>query len=159
MRRLRHPEPWRINLCPPPQRGGFAALSRRFIVRATNPDIRRSFSRPPYRRSVMGAALALAALLATTQSCSRAPESPEGLSRSEEPLVLRRQRVVSLTPSITHIVQGLGRGDRLVGTSRHGSVEGVPVVADMEPRIEAILKVDPDLVPVSYTHLTLPTKA
>ena len=115
-------------------------------MRATNPDIRRSFSRLVHGHSLAGVALVLATLLATTLGCSRSPESPQGLSEGSEPLVLRRQRVVSLTPSITHLVQGLGRGDRLVGTSRHGSVEGVPIVADLEPRIEAILKVDPDLV-------------
>ena len=78
--------------------------------------------------------------------CSREPANVAHSSEETPQLVLRRQRVVSLTPSITHLVQGLGRGDRLVGTSRHSQLEGVAIVADLEPRIEAILKVDPDLV-------------
>ena len=78
--------------------------------------------------------------------CSREPANVGHSSEETPQLVLQRQRVVSLTPSITHLVEGLGRGDRLVGTSRHGQLEGVAIVADLEPRIEAILKVDPDLV-------------
>jgi ABC-type Fe3+-hydroxamate transport system substrate-binding protein len=56
--------------------------------------------------------------------------------------------VVSLTPSVTLLVQGLGRGDRLVGTSRFGAIEGVPVVADVRPHVEAVLAANPDLVVV-----------
>jgi iron complex transport system substrate-binding protein len=146
MRCLRRPEPWRINRFPAPTTRGSAALSRRFIVRATNPHIRLSLYWSGRSSSGTRRALVWITLLIGLVGCSRAPENSGLNSEDPAPLVLRRQRVVSLTPSITHLVQGLGRGDRLVGTSRHGQLEGVPIVADLEPRIEAILKVDPDLV-------------
>ena len=115
-------------------------------MRATNPHIRPALH--GRSRSSFGPRRGLVwiALLAGLVGCSRAPEDGSRTRDPSAPLVIERQRVVSLTPSITHLVQGLGRGDRLVGTSRHGRLEGVPVVADLEPRIEAILKVDPDLV-------------
>ncbi len=146
MRRLRHPEPWRINLSSAPATGDPAALNRRFVVRATNPTIRSSFLTPGRAPRATALALVLATALAGAVGCSRASENSSGSAEPTNKPVVQRQRVVSLTPSITHLVQGLGRGDRLVGTSRHGAVEGIAIVADLQPRIEAILKVDPDLV-------------
>ena len=60
-------------------------------------------------------------------------------------------RVVSLLPSLTESVHALGASDRLVGVDRYSDwpplVEALPRLGGMDdPRIEAIVALDPDLV-------------
>jgi ABC-type hemin transport system substrate-binding protein len=89
---------------------------------------------------------AIGVLLVLAAGCSRVDTESQPAQPEPPRIHVERQRVVSLTPSVTLLIQGLGRGDRLVGTSRYAGVEGVPVVADVRPHVEAILAADPDLV-------------
>ena len=64
------------------------------------------------------------------------------------------RRIVSLAPSSTEIVVALGAGDRLVGIDRYSdypeSVRSLPQVGtDMEPSLEKILAMRPDVVLVA----------
>jgi iron complex transport system substrate-binding protein len=60
------------------------------------------------------------------------------------------QRIVSLAPSTTEALYAIGAGDRLVGRSRFSDfppeAKSLPVVGDVEPDLEAILQLKPDLV-------------
>lgn len=60
------------------------------------------------------------------------------------------RRVVTLTPSLTDVVLALGAGDRLVGVSRFDErpeVSRLPRVGGfVDPSVEAVLAVHPDLV-------------
>jgi iron complex transport system substrate-binding protein len=60
------------------------------------------------------------------------------------------QRVVSLAPSLTDIVLGLGAQERLVGVSRFDDdarVKGLPRVGGLlDPNLEAVVQLHPDLV-------------
>lgn len=55
-------------------------------------------------------------------------------------------RVVSLAPSLTQMVVGLGRAERLVGVTRYCDAPGVPVVGDARPQVERVLAARPALV-------------
>ena len=59
-------------------------------------------------------------------------------------------RIVSLAPSTTEALFAIGAGDRLVGRSRFcefpPEARALPVVGDVEPDLEAILELRPDLV-------------
>jgi len=84
----------------------------------------------------------LAALLLTVACGSEpAPDAPRGPAR----------RVVSLAPSITETIYGLGEQARLVGVCAHcdhpPEVTAVPRVGGyLAPSVEAVLAVEPDLV-------------
>ncbi len=60
------------------------------------------------------------------------------------------QRIVSLAPSTTEAIFAIGAGDRLVGRTRFcdypPAALALPSVGDVEPDLEAILDVRPDLV-------------
>ncbi|MGA7123728.1 MAG: cobalamin-binding protein [Polyangiaceae bacterium] len=60
------------------------------------------------------------------------------------------RRVVSLAPSTTEALFAIGAGDRVVGRSRFcdfpPEAKALPIVGDVEPDIEAILELRPDLV-------------
>ncbi|HZU82232.1 MAG TPA: helical backbone metal receptor [Polyangiaceae bacterium] len=59
-------------------------------------------------------------------------------------------RVVSLAPSMTEALFAIGAGDRVVGRSRFcdypPEARALPVVGDLEPDLEAIVALHPDLV-------------
>ncbi len=78
-------------------------------------------------------------------SCSRSDRSPAaGLGAGGA------RRVVSLAPSTTEALFAIGAGDRVVGRSRFcefpPEVKALPIVGDVEPDLEAILELRPDLV-------------
>lgn len=80
-------------------------------------------------------------LLAALVACS-APPTPQDSHAAA-------RRVVSLAPAITAILVELGVADRLVGVTRYCTLPpgtSVPVVGDLEPRPEAIMATEPDLV-------------
>jgi iron complex transport system substrate-binding protein len=60
------------------------------------------------------------------------------------------RRIVSLAPSTTEGLFAIGAGDRLVGRSRFcefpPEAKALPIVGDVEPDLEAILDLRPDLV-------------
>jgi iron complex transport system substrate-binding protein len=60
------------------------------------------------------------------------------------------RRIVSLNPSTTEGLFAIGAGDRVVGRSRFcdfpPEARALPVVGDVEPDLEAILELRPDLV-------------
>ncbi len=60
------------------------------------------------------------------------------------------RRIVSLAPSTTEALFAIGAGDRLVGRSRFcefpAEAKRLPIVGDVEPDLEAILELEPDLV-------------
>ena len=100
---------------------------------------------------VCGAALALADGIAVTDMHGR-----------EITLDAPATRIVALTPSDCEILCAIGGGDALVGRGKYcdypESVTELPVVqSGAETNIEEILALEPQIVPVSYTHLTLPT--
>jgi iron complex transport system substrate-binding protein len=84
----------------------------------------------------------LAVAASAIVACSR-PE-PAGL----EPGGARR--IVSLAPSTTEALFAIGAGDRVVGRSRFcdfpPEARALPIVGDVEPDLEAILELRPDLV-------------
>jgi iron complex transport system substrate-binding protein len=72
-------------------------------------------------------------------------------SRSHEPLPAgEAHRIVSLGPSTTEALFAIGAGDRLVARSRYcdwpPEATKLPAVGGLEPDIEAILQLGPDLV-------------
>jgi iron complex transport system substrate-binding protein len=83
-----------------------------------------------------------AIVVATIAACSRgeAPAMRLGGAR----------RIVSLNPSTTEVLFAIGAGDRVVGRSRYcdypPEAAALPVVGDVEPNLEAILELEPDLV-------------
>jgi iron complex transport system substrate-binding protein len=60
------------------------------------------------------------------------------------------RRIVSLAPSTTEALFAIGAGDRLVGRSRFcdfpPEATSLPIVGDVEPDLEAVLALRPDLV-------------
>lgn len=80
----------------------------------------------------------------------------EGGDRGDAPIpdVAARaapRRIVSLMPTATEILFGLGAGDRLVGRTRWGvhppAARRIPDIGDgIRPSLEAVLSRDPDLV-------------
>jgi iron complex transport system substrate-binding protein len=67
------------------------------------------------------------------------------------------QRIVSLAPSITESLFELGLGDKIVGVTRYcrfpGEVKDIAKVGGfLDPNIEAILRVKPDLVVTSIDN-------
>ena len=60
------------------------------------------------------------------------------------------RRIVSLNPSTTEALFAIGAGDRVVGRSRFcdfpPEAASLPIVGDVEPDLEAILELRPDLV-------------
>ena len=85
-------------------------------------------------RLLLTPALIAGALAACEPRADQAPQ-PDG-----------PPRVVSLTPALTEVVVALGRADWLAGVTRHGAVEGVPVVGDMRPDRERVLAQRPDRI-------------
>ena len=94
----------------------------------------------PTTQLTLTATLALAALLGASSGCARpAPSSPD---RADAP----HPRVVSITPSLTALVDGLGAGDHLVGVTTWCEHEGAPIIGDMRPDPERVAAARPDLV-------------
>jgi cobalamin transport system substrate-binding protein len=60
------------------------------------------------------------------------------------------RRIVSLAPSTTEALFAIGAGDRVVGRERFSDfppeARALPIVGDVEPDLEAILELRPDLV-------------
>jgi iron complex transport system substrate-binding protein len=71
------------------------------------------------------------------------------------------QRVVSLAPSLTDVVLGLGEGNRLVGVSRFDDdarVASLPREGGLlDPNLEAVVRLHPDLVLASDGVVETPT--
>jgi iron complex transport system substrate-binding protein len=63
---------------------------------------------------------------------------------------LEARRIVSLAPSTTEALFAIGAGDRVVGRSRFcdypPQVAALPIVGSLEPDLEAVLELRPDLV-------------
>ena len=83
--------------------------------------------------------LAAAAGLGLSAGCTQGAATPS------EPSV-PSPRVVSLTPSVTDLIVGLGAGQHLVGVTALCDAPGVPVVGDMRPDPERTAARRPDLV-------------
>jgi iron complex transport system substrate-binding protein len=87
-------------------------------------------------RSVLAIAVAVAA------ACSRPEAAGPGSGGAH--------RVVSLAPSTTEALFAIGAGDRVVARSRYcdfpPEAKALPVVGDVEPDLEAVLGLRPDLV-------------
>jgi iron complex transport system substrate-binding protein len=85
---------------------------------------------------------ALLAALAAGGGCTR---GGRGTAPSPE-----ARRVVSLGPATTEALFAIGAGDRVVARSRYcdwpPEATRLPTVGDIEPDVEAILQLDPDLV-------------
>lgn len=79
-------------------------------------------------------------LLAVAAGCG------PGAARTEAEASGEAARVVSLAPSLTQMVVGLGRGERLVGVTRFCDAPGVAVVGDARPQVERVLAARPELV-------------
>ena len=86
------------------------------------------------------ASLARVAALSMAVACTR--ERPAGPSEAK--------RIVSLGPATTEILFAVGAGDRVVGRSSFcdypEAARRLPAVGGMEPDVEAILALSPDLV-------------
>jgi iron complex transport system substrate-binding protein len=82
------------------------------------------------------------ASLAGLGACSRAGAEPRRATGA--------RRIVSLAPSMTEALFAIGAGDRVVGRSRFCNfppeARPLTVVGDVEPDLEAVLALDPDLV-------------
>jgi iron complex transport system substrate-binding protein len=89
------------------------------------------------RALLAAAVLAVAVLAACSRSGGAAPPA-------------EAHRIVSLGPGTTETIFAVGAGDRLVGRSRYcdypPEAARVPAVGGMEPDVEAILELHPDLV-------------
>ena len=68
------------------------------------------------------------------------------------------ERIISLSPHLTELLFSLGVGEKIVATVAHADH---PVAAKKIPRLGNAfsLSVEAIIESVSYTHLTLPTKA
>lgn len=94
--------------------------------------------------------MALVALLAAT-ACAReeARVLSDGIGR---PVALPAdvRRIVTLAPDVTEIVSAAGGGERIVGTDSASdfppAVIGLPKVGELQPSVEAIAALEPDLV-------------
>ncbi|MGM0578794.1 MAG: ABC transporter substrate-binding protein [Myxococcota bacterium] len=91
----------------------------------------------PFRRLLLLPAL----LLVVAAGCREDSEPSEPAADADD-----GPRVVSLSPSLCRMIEGLSRSDRLVGVTKWCRVEGVPVVGDMRPDVERVLAADPGLV-------------
>lgn len=80
------------------------------------------------------------ACVALAAGCGPGAARPAAQARGEA------TRVVSLAPSLTHMVVGLGLRERLVGVTRYCDAPGVAVVGDARPQVERVLAARPDLV-------------
>lgn len=95
------------------------------------------------------------ALVAILAACGRSQAPNGGASGEPTPAAALVEtasptgpspRLVSLTPSLTYIAQGLGLGPNLVGVSRWCGIDGVQIVGDMRPDIEGVIAARPDLI-------------
>ena len=102
----------------------------------------------------MRRSLLLISLLFGTASCveRQTPSVVDDLGRPVR-LPARVERVVTLAPNLTEMVYAIGAGDQLVGAddaSNHPrAAQRLPKVGAMQPRIERIVRLDPDLVVAS----------
>jgi iron complex transport system substrate-binding protein len=84
----------------------------------------------------------LAIAVSSIAACSRGEAAPLRAGRA--------QRIVSLAPSMTEALFAIGAGDRVVGRSRFcdfpPEAKRLPIVGDVDPDLEAILELRPDLV-------------
>lgn len=83
------------------------------------------------------------------------PYTFQSASGEEVVIASQPQRIVSLSPTFTEIVFGLGVGDRLVGRTDYcdypAETQGIPSVGTMiQPSVEAIIALEPDVVFVSF---------
>ena len=86
-------------------------------------------------------------LLAEVLACAR-PPAPAGLTEATP------QRIVSLTPALTEILFAVGAGDRVVGVTQYcdfppEAMAKPKVGGYVNPSVEAVLALKPDLVLVS----------
>ena len=96
------------------------------------------------------AALLAAALLVLT--CGSPPSSREvtdGVGRTVQ-LPPKIERIITLAPDVTEMVDAAGGGERIVGTDSFSDmpprVRALPKVGDLQPSVEAIAALAPDLV-------------
>ncbi|MGZ5444379.1 MAG: ABC transporter substrate-binding protein [Thermoanaerobaculia bacterium] len=90
-------------------------------------------------------------LLLVLSACREqpAPTTTDDLAR---PVAVPREirRVVTLAPNLTEILFALGAGERIVGVDDHSNfpavARGLPKVGGMQPNIEKIVALKPDIV-------------
>jgi iron complex transport system substrate-binding protein len=94
------------------------------------------------RRALAPAGAVLSSLVVLLTACSRREAAPATSTEAH--------RIVSLAPSTTESLFEIGAGDRVVGRSRYcdwpDAAARVPSVGGLEPDVEAILELRPDLV-------------
>jgi iron complex transport system substrate-binding protein len=122
------------------RRGRLAAGQREQSV-ALRPAVHSGMGRAVVHR--VRALLIAAVCILLTSACAERPVSEARRGPAA--------RVVSLAPSITETIYGLGEGARLVGVCAHcdhpPEVQQVPRVGGyLAPSVEAVLAVEPDLV-------------
>ena len=69
-------------------------------------------------------------------------------------LVGPAKRIVSLAPNITEVLFHIGAGEQIVGADEYSNY---PEAAKDILRVNNHAAANYELIPVSYTHLTLPT--
>ena len=81
-----------------------------------------------------------------------------------KPVTLQKpaQRVIAMAPHVTELLFAAGGGDKIVGTVTYSdypeAAKKIPNIGDnRQVDMERIAALKPDLIAVSYTHLTLPT--
>lgn len=112
----------------------------------------------PWTRQARWAMLALltALCLLTTSACTREvrldTSRPSILSPTFAPSTAnkRKQRVISLAPSLTETVYDLGAGDQLIGVTDNDDYPqaalSLPSVGDIHANLELLVAAEPDLV-------------
>jgi len=100
------------------------------------------------------AALAAVFVCALLISCSQ-PEPQSATDDLGRPVALtaKTTRVVSLAPNLTEMLFAIGAGDRIVGTDDFSNfppeAKGIAKVGGMQPNVEKIAALKPDLVVAS----------
>ncbi|HUP66478.1 MAG TPA: helical backbone metal receptor [Thermoanaerobaculia bacterium] len=102
------------------------------------------------RHRVFSRAACLAALLILAcGSPSSSREVTDGVGRTVQ-LPAKIERIVTLAPDVTEMVDAAGGGERIVGTDSFSDmpprVKALPKVGDLQPSVEAIAALAPDLV-------------
>lgn len=100
------------------------------------------------KRTFGAVSLAVAALLA---ACGDGSSDAEGASTPTEEADAR-ERIVSVSPSLTETLYAVGAGDQVVAVDEYSTwPEDAPVtdLSGYEPNVEAIASYDPDLVVAS----------
>ena len=103
-------------------------------------------------RAVRRKAAALSAASLLILSCGGAPEAPTTKDDLGRDVALPREirRVVTLSPNLTEMAYAVGAGDRLVGADDYSNfpaaAQKLPKVGGMQPNLEKIVALKPDLV-------------